>query len=331
MIPTEDLTKVVNFIKRRQGDGEQNRLLAALQLQFPYRINHIFPIRSHVFKIDTTKGSYILKGYSSYSRLKLQETFTSSLLMEGFTKTYQFIQFNQEPIIYNNQYFGCLPYIQPHHQPFTFENEKDRIQGIDLLEEYHHVTTRSINRYQTILPEFDLINKWTERYHQFSENIQAVATYVPKVMIHEWLRWAEWSLAGMKANYIKERDVILHGDVAHHNFLRKMDGDIILIDFDLISIGSRNIDLLQYANRILPFVDWDQSALFRYLGLRALIANPFYLYALVYPTDLFREWNRLLKDTNGFSQQKLHLLKHQSFNKLHLRRQFNEKIITQLT
>jgi hypothetical protein len=332
-IPTEGLTKVVNFIKTRQGDGEYNRLLAAFQTHFPYQIRTIYPIRPHIFKIDTTEGSYILKGYSSYSTLKLQETFTASLEREGFNQTYRFIQFTQEPIVYLNQFYGCLPFIEPHPSPFTFESEADRKQGIILLEAFHHVTARSTNRYQTILPRFDIIKKWTDRYQQFRENVIAVSNYVPNIMIHEWLRWAEWSLTGMKAHlstFEKEPSVILHGDVAHHNFLRKRDGNVILIDFDLISIAPPNIDLLQYINRILPFIDWDKKTLSHYRQFEPLLTNPFYLYALVYPTDLFREWNRLFRDTKHVSKRKLQLVKHQSFEKIHFRRQFNESMMALL-
>jgi hypothetical protein len=334
-IQLEGLTRVVNFIDRKRGDDSENiRLLSSFQEQFPYQIKAIYTIRDHVYKINTTKGDFILKGYPSYSRLKLQETFTASLRKEGFHKTYSFLQLNQDPIVYQNKYFGCLSFINPHHRSFSFENENERQEGLTLLNEFHQITKNSVKRYQTILPEFNIQKKWQERFEEFNNNAHTVSRYIPNEIVSEWSYWAKWSLDGIKKHYSsieKEHPVILHGDVAHHNFLRKKDGNLYLIDFDLISIGSKHMDLLQYANRILPFIDWKLTHLYHYKSFTPLLSIPVYIYALVYPTDLFREWNRLIREGSESNPFRLQMISNQSLVMLNFRQQFNKDLMHLVT
>jgi hypothetical protein len=323
-IPIEVLTRAVNFIDIQRGDdGEDIRLLSSFQNQFPYRIRGLYRLRNQIFLIDTVKGRFVLKGYSSYSSLKLQEAFTASLKTNGFQQTYSFIHTNLDSIAYRNKYYGCLEYIDPHPKVFSYQNEKDRREGLILLEKYHHTTEQCIQSYQTILPVFDIERKWLERYNVFKNNLSIISPYILQSVLQEWLHWAEWSLNGIQQNSdgLKEPFVILHGDVAHHNFIRKRDGKLYLIDFDLISMGPQNIDLLQYANRILPFLNWDMNALFQYEGLKKLFQKPVYLYALGYPTDLFREWNRLIREGMA-DPKKLQLVVNQSLVNLEHRRKF---------
>jgi thiamine kinase-like enzyme len=327
-IAIEVLTRVVNFIDIQRGDdGEDIRLLSSLEKQFPYRIRKLYRLRDHIFLIDTAKGRFVLKGYSSYSRLKLQEAFTASLKTNGFQQTYSFIHSNRDSITYKNKYYGCLEYITPHPKAFSYVNEQDRREGLKLLKKYHRTTEQCIQSYQTILPVFDIEKKWLERYSMFRQNLSIVSNYLPQPLIQEWLRWAEWSLSGIQrnSNGLKEPYVILHGDVAHHNFLRKKDGKLYLIDFDLISMGPKNFDLLQYANRILPFIHWDMNALFQYEDLKNLFQNSVYLYSLGYPTDLFREWNRIIRE--GITDEKrLHVVINQSLANMEQRQNFSNNL-----
>jgi hypothetical protein len=324
----EALTKAVTSINKRGDEGEYIRLLSSLQKQLPYQIKKVYPIRKEVYKVYTGTGVFILKGYSSLGRLKLQEAFTDSIRKEGFQKSYSFIKWNLEPIVYDNQYFGCLPYIEPHSTPFTFKSHTERLEGLSLLDEFHQVTKHTVKGYQTLIPEYNLQNKWTERLEKFKNNKKILRKYLPQEVISEWIEWGEWSLNGIEhhVNRMKEENVVLHGDVAHHNFLRKKDGTLYLIDFDLISIGSKHLDLLQYANRILPSIDWNIKSLAQYKDLRKLMANPGYLHALVYPTDLFREWNRMVKERSDNNPKKLKAMLDQSLSQLRLRQHFNAQI-----
>ncbi|HYK72625.1 MAG TPA: phosphotransferase [Pseudoneobacillus sp.] len=320
----------MNLIDRKRGDdGQDIRLLSSFQKQFPYKIYEIHPIRDNVFKLITSNRTYILKGYSSYSRLKLQETFTSSLKKEGFNQTYSFISFNQDPIIYKEVYYGCIQYIEPHKSSFSYISEKERQEGLSLLDTFHQITEQSVRRYQSILPEFNLQKKWMERREQFAKNFQIISHYISSEWISEWMNWADWSLNGIKETsrtIENEPNVILHGDVAHHNFLRGKNGKLYLIDFDLISIGPKSMDLLQYANRILPYINWNMDSFIRYNSLKRLLSKKAYIYALAYPTDIFREWNRLIREEDHRNGLKLQHLINQTITNMQLRQQFISKL-----
>ena len=104
--------------------------------------------------------------------------------------------------------------------------------------------------------------------------------------------------------FINEPYCILHGDVAHHNFLRDSNGILHLIDFDLISIGPPSLDYLQYANRILPSVDWSFERLSHFSQYQELLNEKAFLYALAFPADIFREWNRVIREGSYKDQRK---------------------------
>lgn len=130
-------------------------------------------------------------------------------------------------------------------------------------------------------------------------------------MITEILSWADWSLKGMlrESNlFNNDEKVILHGDVAHHNFLRSKNNKLYLIDFDLISAGVPHVDYLQYANRILPFMNWSLAELANCEKIKPLLHEKGFIYALAYPTDIFREWNRAIKEGTYLQQEKIQQL-----------------------
>ncbi len=105
--------------------------------------------------------------------------------------------------------------------------------------------------------------------------------FINESVLTELQLWANWSLTGMKkagSLFTNEPFVILHGDVAHHNFLRDSSGKLHLIDFDLISIGPAFLDYLQYANRILPYLDWSFERLAKFSQIQNFLSEAhFYL------------------------------------------------------
>src|SRR5690606_14014221 len=122
--------------------------------------------------------------------------------------------------------------------------------------------------------------------------------FVQKEIINELLAWADWSLRGIEEEawlFQSGRQVILHGDVAHHNFLRAKDQSLYLLDFDLVAIGSPHSDYLQYANRILPFMNWSFEELKEYPIFKYSLEEIGFLHALAYPTDIFREWISVIR------------------------------------
>lgn len=293
----KDIHKMKMTINNLGDDLFLNRLLIYLQRNLSPQVTHIIPIRKHVFKIVTTSEPFILKGFSSHNRLKLQQQFTLHLLRGGFNKTYSFLDDIQKPPLYfDHTYYGCIEYIQASKESFTFQEHENRAQGLELLQQFHSTTAKFVDEYVHKTRQYDLFDRWTKRMGKFLRNLSIIHFFVQKEISKEIIRWANWSLKNLQNEMMPKNHspVILHGDVAHHNFLRKENGELLLIDFDLISMGDRSYDYLQYANRILPYIDWSFEGLFKLEELLPYLHDKFFLLALVFPTDIFREWNRLI-------------------------------------
>jgi len=316
---------------RNKGDDSlNNRLLSILTRSVPLKIGKIRNIRHHVFYLETETCPVILKGYSSMQRLQLQEAFAASLKAEGFRHSYKFYQFLENPIYFNKKYYGWIEYIEPHPEPFNYLTMANRKAGINLLQLFHETTKKLAKRYERILPEFNHRDKWNERFIQFKKNQRIVQHYVSKEILNEIVDWGKISLKGMETEKYKFSDtldpVILHGDVAHHNYLRAKTGKLYLIDYDLISIGDRSADLLQYANRILPSMNWSWATLSQFPVLQPYLQNRAFLFALMYPSDIFREWNRLIREKSYTDSVKLKQVTDLSIKQYYARKRFVDQI-----
>lgn len=317
-------------IKKRGGDDYFNRLLSYLSHQFKEKITKFVKVREAVFLVETDKRKYIVKGYSSNQKLILQETFTATLRKEGFTKSYIYLQSPlKERLFFEGKYFGCMEYIQPNEKSFSYRTHKNRMNGLELLEEFHRVTALIAPRYRTLLSTSDIQAKWIERSNLFSKNTTLLGSLLKKPFIDEMLDWANWSLNGMKENgdhFVKGPQVILHGDVAHHNFLRDSSGILNIIDFDLISVGPECLDFLQFANRILPHIDWSFEFLANHKQIKKCLHEKAFLYAIAFPSDIFREWNRLVREKSLLDSYKYNQVVELTLNQFYLRRQFVKKL-----
>ena len=277
--------------------------------------NRNFPIRNHLKSIITEiKGEpesirqlrgdvylitfkndkpLILKGFSSYEKWNRQQMFTFLLKQNDFDQTYEMYR-DPMPFQLDDIWYSFIEYLPVSSNLFTFSNRTNRIEGARLLEAYHD----SADKISLSLPLFNQERKWQDRLALFRQNASTISTHIPKSIVNEWIAWGEWSLKGIAANHhylYQEKNTIIHGDCAHHNFLRKQDGKLALIDFDLIAKGPRLYDYLQYANRILPHLDHPSNEIWDYAQIKAYQENPAFLFALAYPSDIFREWNLLFK------------------------------------
>lgn len=299
-------------INNRGDDLFHNRLFSYLQNQLPISIEKITPIRNKVFYIKATEQEFILKGFSTYPRLRQQEEFLSSLKNIGFQNTYCFYSIAKNPPLhFENTFYGCLEYIHSSERTFTYKNKDDQLDGLKILKQFHSATGKIVNQFEHDLPVFKQFGKWNERAAIFLNHLPVIRYFVQKEIMNELLIWADWSLKGLlnESDYFQNgKKVILHGDVAHHNFLRTNKDDIYIIDFDLISIGNPQSDFVQYANRILPYLDWSYKKLEEFEILQPFLQDKGFLYALAYPTDIFREWNRAIRDGTHFQEGKIQQL-----------------------
>ncbi|MCL6571599.1 MAG: aminoglycoside phosphotransferase family protein [Bacillus sp. (in: Bacteria)] len=322
--------KAINRENKKGDDDYYDRLLSYFEAQFYEEIDQMIPLRKLVFLLETNKNTYIIKGYHNDSRLRLQEAFTATLRGEGFSNSYLFLAPPmKEPLFFEGIYFGVIEYIVPNKTVFSYHSQKNRQEGIDLLEQFHNTTARFEARYRAVIPKGNIIEKWTERFFVFSNNLPLLGNFINEPFISEMVSWAKWSLVGMEDNcafFKKEPFVILHGDVAHHNFLRDTRGHLLLIDFDLISIGPAPIDYLQYANRILPSLDWSFERLSRIKQIQKYLQDKEFLYALAYPADIFREWNRMIRKKSYTNPTKYKQVMDLTIRQFYARKKFIDEL-----
>lgn len=270
-----------------------HRLLSKIK-QLKGKPESISQLRGDVYLVTfNNHDSLILKGFSSYEKWNRQQKFTYLLKQNGFNHTYEMYR-EPKPFQLDGIWYSFIEYLPLSKNSFTFLSKKNRMEGAQLLEAFHD----SADKISFRLPLYDQVNKWKNRLALFRQNARAICTHIPKSIVKEWINWGEWSLKGIIANehfLHQEKNTIIHGDCAHHNFLRKQDGQLALIDFDLIARGPRLYDYLQYANRILPHLNRPANEIWEYSQINAYRENPAFLYALAYPSDIFREWNLLFK------------------------------------
>ncbi|ALC89815.1 hypothetical protein AM500_08540 [Bacillus sp. FJAT-18017] len=315
-------------IKRTNPGDEDflNRLLSYLDQHISATILAIEPIRPKVLFLKTSAGNFILKGYSSYTRLKLMESFTRRLKESGFTETYSYMAFpGLDPLYWDGLFYGCMEFIPPHPNTFNYYWEADRLNGARLLTKFHRISQTLEKEFQSTVPSASLLDKWEERLDCFIANRKEIGRYLDETIVAELIEWANRALDGMNVQerFLQaEMPAVLHGDVAHHNFIRSKTGKVFLIDFDLISIGSPAVDFLQYANRILPYIRWSLKHLSKYTQIAPYLYNKGFLYGLVYPSDILREWNRVMRERNPPDAVRLKQVLDQTMYQYDARRKF---------
>lgn len=329
------MTKAVIMVSKNGGDDKYYyRLLSYLQKHFIERIIRLAPLRGAVYYLETTSRPMILKGYTSYAKLSLQENFTETLKNEGFNHTYSFLRdVSDEPLYFEGLFFGCIEYLHANKRPFQFDSQTDRKAGLKILNNFHTITSSFVQSYKELIPTYNIEQKWKDRTSQFIKNIPMIQYFLGRDKMDEILKWADWSLEGMEkrnTDFFNEPYTILHGDLAHHNFFRTFQGELKLIDFDLISIGPKIIDHLQYANRILPFLSWKIHSLFKYRYMKDYVNSPVFLYAIGYPTDLLREWNRMIREKSYDDERKMKYTLELTLQQFDLRKQFIKDLKRQI-
>lgn len=327
-------TNLRKVMINKNGDGLfLNRLFSYLKRKLPFTIENLSFINKHVFLIETKSGNYILKAFPSKRGLTLQEEFTDQLKKSGFLNTYSFLEVSLEsPIFFENNYYGIIQYIPPSHERFTYGEEKNRVEGLSILMNYHHTTKRLTGAFSSKIRWEPYLIRMRQRLATFERNLPVIKFFIDEHIIQSLLQWGKSSLNGLEDGNSfltnEEYFVILHGDVAHHNFLRSHNGNLYLIDFDLISLGPSSIDYLQYANRILPHLDWSLETLNQH-GLPFLQDRGF-LYGLTFPTDIMREWNRLIRERRYSSPSKVRPLVELTIGQFVERKNFVEEIMARL-
>lgn len=282
------------------------------------------------------KEKWIIKEFPTPEKLMLQMLLTNLLWRHGFKRTYRFHRIHDSgPCYFENRCLGIIQYVESDDgNAFHFDSAKNRSEAMDLLCHFHSASAKCLFAIKDKLHKFNLLEKWEKRLENFKRNCDFFKGSSMYPFLEQYIRMGELSLEVMKAHkqyFFKEPHCILHGDLAHHNFLRKNNSNLYLIDFDLISIGPMHIDILQYCNRILPSIDWSSTRLFAEgTAIRQYRKDIPFLAALLYPADIFREWNYFMSFEKKKQKKQWNHLKEITFRQFEKRMRFSNWVIERI-
>jgi serine/threonine protein kinase len=286
---------------KRKRDDVASRLFFLLKEVYGLGVKRINMLKHNVWMVAAHEGRWVVKKYRTFFEAMKQAMLMQSLRQMGFRHVPAvYTAIGQHGLFFFAGHFWLMQFYIPGAKVLSFTERQDIAAGLQLLQTYHSITDMLLCRslWRTMLPDYHLYGKWQRCYYDFCIHLPLIEQIMEKEDIAFTMRCAEYCLSTC-ASYIsslaKERVVIIHGDVAAHNFLRTKKGKVYLIDYDAAAIASPGIDYLQYASRILPHLQWSVSALFRFSPFSDWLAKPWFLHALLFPADIFREWRSALK------------------------------------
>ncbi|MFS0647123.1 phosphotransferase [Siminovitchia sp. 179-K 8D1 HS] len=314
-------------------DGFETRLLLYIRRVVGHHFRDIFIIKKGVWLIKSEKERWVIKEFTGQKKLQTQIYLTRCLFEHGFMNTYDFHPVGA--VHFEDRVFGLIRHLEQNQdEPFHYGSARCRKDALALLSRFHDKTAQFLDMFRAHLLVFDQLNKWEKRLNDFKNKMDSYRDTSLYPYLKNYIFAGEWAIHFMKRHvdyFLEEPHCILHGDVAHHNFIRKKDGSLYLIDFDLISIGPRQIDLLQFCNRILPSLHWSSGRLFSECAEIEPLKNDLpFLAALAYPTDIFREWIYYMNSTKAERTKRKKHLESITFNQYKKRMRFTKTIMTKV-
>lgn len=280
-----------------RDDFNRNRLFFRLSEETKLIIHSYTKIKHNLYKILTEEGLYILKGYTEPGNLDSIIHFSQLLHKSGFHTGLMYEKFKDGSFLLNEQgiVWVLLKYISPKRK-FSFSKEKDREDGLLTLQKFHHHSKTILPNLPHDLPKENTVAKWQNRLRIFESHGPILTKWFNPHVISEIVYYSHLSLNSLAKDYVESDEVVLHGDVASHNFIRAADNKVYLIDYDLLSVGSAEWDFVQYASRILPFIKWSGSLFQIHSKLIDMGKDhSWFRTALSFPMDILREGNHFSK------------------------------------
>ncbi|MBO0994069.1 phosphotransferase [Bacillus sp. SD088] len=315
-----------NFSEER--DGIQRRLLLLLRENFELPFIRIKPIKKMVWQASTKNQHWILKEFSTLSLFKRQVFFTEELKENGFTQTYSI---HPKPIILSDRVFGLIQFIEAGSGGnVNYQHRSDIKDVFLLLQTYHQATSNISNTVREQMPVFEQINKWKKRLTDFRQTLSLYTQHPLRPQLSYFADLGDWALDKMQKQasfFTEEPHCIIHGDVASHNFIRDKKNRLWLIDFDLIALAPAHIDYLQLSNRILPHLNWELERLISFQPIQPFQTKAAFITALVYPTDIFREWLHFTRSHSLEQKRRWPMMETLLLKQFKQRMKFNKEIM----
>ncbi|KKB34542.1 aminoglycoside phosphotransferase family protein [Bacillus thermotolerans] len=287
--------------KGQAGDELSPRLLLLLSSVLNEEIDSVISLKRGKWLVNTDTQGWFLKQYKSLDQLKKQMLICKALERRQFTHMISFHP--ASPIRFKQQVFALMPYISPAKPALTFRTYKEREEALQLLSAFHQ-TAHSFKRGEVgNLPIFDQFAYWGERLKDFEQLIPRLSRFFPGKILTRSLEMGEWALQRADERFWQQqKQVIVHGDVASHNFFRAADRKLYLIDWDLAAFAPIASDYIQWINRVLPMVNWDMEELRKHAVLAPYVNDVKWLPFLLFPVDIFRECRRFMQLNSSYKK-----------------------------
>ncbi|WP_417899448.1 hypothetical protein ABN702_03690 [Bacillus haimaensis] len=253
-------------------------------------------IKENLYKVQTDTGTFILKGIADFQSVQSSIVLNQLLIENGFLMGLEYMELsNGLYYMFEGQLVWTMTRYIPPKRPFSYLKAEDRLDGMKVLKSFHLQSAKLIPILSSFLKRENLLMKWEARLDKFEKNLPILTQWFNSPAISEIVYYSKASLEQLNKvdiAWTKSDEVVLHGDVASHNFVKSTDNKTYLIDYDLISIGKAEWDDVQYASRILPFIKWDKKKFFQIPILQYYLKHPWFWIALSYPMDILREGNQ---------------------------------------
>ncbi|WP_157729287.1 phosphotransferase [Sutcliffiella cohnii] len=325
ILTVQTITKMKNKNYLMRGDLNSNRLFFYLTKVEKLQINHVDKIKENLFKVKTFDTTFILKGFKDELTVRMNVAISQHLQQERFFQCvsyYKFVNGNYY-IELDNMFWAMTTYI-PQRRNVSFTYKRDREAGLMLLKALHD-TSKDLSLLKQIVPTERNVENWLIRLRRFEQNGALLIELFGEHTIKDIVSYSKQSLLALQQLPLpEEKQVLLHGDVASHNFLKGKDEQFYIIDFDLASIGHKEWDYVQFTNRILPSIGWDEKKFLQMPILPNLLkSNQLFRVAITFPMDILREGNKFI---NGQSIYAAHFLSYYA-KTWQLRKKFLTNII----
>ncbi|MDQ0214575.1 aminoglycoside phosphotransferase (APT) family kinase protein [Oikeobacillus pervagus] len=310
-----------------------HRLLLLAQKELDEPVLGISKVKNGKWILTLPSGKWFLKQFIHRKKLLNQLKIVSLLKEHGFHETIAFHPLHEEKYIeLDGKVFGIMEYIQPSSTPFSYRSWNERQLALQVLNRFHLKTSIFFKQLEKTLPKFDQIKKWDQRLQQFLKNLQYIEPLVPFDYFFPFINCSKKALEEIKKEHSWNRHLcIIHGDVANHNFILDQNGKLLIFDFDLIAIADKKYDDLQFANRILPYIDWKLEKLWEHDHFHPYRQDRSFYLHLLFQTDLFREWNRYIQSNTIEQKQIWDVLSYLTIDQFNKRKKFINSIETFLT
>lgn len=237
-------------------------------------------IKPNVWKWSINGREYSVKKYDSLDTARKVRKIHQQLVKANFPYALPLLDVKEENAI-------VQPWVEA--ESVNFSKRKDRQLSLSAIRSLH--ATAAVVKWQdkSYLKDYDVLYKWEDRLKRYMDHQKEIASIIGEKEAEKIRFYASNALERLnKTAPLKRHRTLLHGDVVHHNFLKHAD-EVKLIDFDLACLGPEEVEMALWMHRVLPHVNYQVGDLLdEQPDLK--FTDPAYLFLLLYPNELLREW-----------------------------------------